>query len=233
MAAGLRELAQLAGGPILALDTSTSTTSLCLARSDRIWEKSLPSKVLPSEGLATTLHRAREEEGVDFGTLAAVLVGIGPGSFTGLRVGLATAKGLAMGSGAKIYGVSSFALLAAAHGPGRVALIFDARRGDFFVAAYDVGEGLTPRIPDRLVPEGEVETAVRDLGAEVVLTSGAVPEGLVRAAGSTSARRVEDPAPQAALGLWAYGDRIRLGEADNLSGLVPSYLQTGPAMAGR
>jgi tRNA threonylcarbamoyladenosine biosynthesis protein TsaB len=68
-------------------------------------------------------------------------VTIGPGSFTGLRVGLAFARGLALASGAALAGIGALAALAAG-AKGQTAAVIDARRGLVYVQAFDVGRPL-------------------------------------------------------------------------------------------
>jgi tRNA threonylcarbamoyladenosine biosynthesis protein TsaB len=88
-----------------------------------------------------------------------IAVGIGPGSFTGLRVGIALAQGMALGLGRPLVGVGSLAALAqqVSNDERRVRVpVLDARRGELFVAAYDNGGGelLAPAaIPIAQVPE--------------------------------------------------------------------------------
>jgi tRNA threonylcarbamoyladenosine biosynthesis protein TsaB len=86
-------------------------------------------------------------------------VGLGPGSFTGLRVGLAFAKGLALALDRPALGLSSLAVLAGGAGPGLVAPVIDAKHKEIFTALYRVGPGqlepLTEPValgPDRLWP---------------------------------------------------------------------------------
>jgi tRNA threonylcarbamoyladenosine biosynthesis protein TsaB len=88
------------------------------------------SLVLVDEVLARTGHQAAE--------LSRIVVGCGPGSFTGLRIGIATARGLALGLGVPCEGVSTLAALAAG-APGALALI-DARRGELFTLDPADGE---------------------------------------------------------------------------------------------
>jgi tRNA threonylcarbamoyladenosine biosynthesis protein TsaB len=81
---------------------------------------------------------------VGFGDLDAIAVGLGPGTFTGLRIGVATARALAKANGLPVRGVSSLAALAAGMtGDARLALI-DAKRGEVYAALF---EGDTERWP--------------------------------------------------------------------------------------
>ncbi len=90
-----------------------------------------------AEALLPMLRAAFAEAGVGFEDLAAVAVTVGPGSFTGLRVGLAAAQGLGLARDCAVVGVSSFAAWARAVPPGRVRVALDSRRGDAFVQEFD------------------------------------------------------------------------------------------------
>lgn len=97
-----------------------------------------------------------------------VAVGIGPGSFTGLRVGIALGQGLGLGLGIPVVGVGSLAALAAAgNGAVRLALL-DARRGEVFVAGYDA-EGKELLAPQALPRDTAIADARGRLGADAVL----------------------------------------------------------------
>jgi tRNA threonylcarbamoyladenosine biosynthesis protein TsaB len=86
------------------------------------------------------VHAAMERAGLGFGELDAIGVGVGPGSFTGLRIGLASARALAHATGAELRPVSSLRVLAAGiDAPVRLPLI-DAKRGELFAALYEGGE---------------------------------------------------------------------------------------------
>lgn len=111
-----------------------------------------------------------------------VVVGVGPGAFTGVRVGVATALGLAESVGCRVHPVCSLALRAAAH-PGcpRLVVALDARKGRVYTATYDT----TGRVPactsaERDLPPGEAlvgEGAVTGEGA--VVYEALLPAGLV------------------------------------------------------
>ena len=114
---------------VVALDTSTTVTSCALVEDDHVvWEKELTEKA--GDVLPGALG--------DLASVDAVAVGLGPGSFTGLRVGLAAAKALAYAKKLPIAGVSS--LVALAHGePGLVCAATDARKGELFAQLFRDG----------------------------------------------------------------------------------------------
>jgi tRNA threonylcarbamoyladenosine biosynthesis protein TsaB len=152
---------------LLGLDTSTAAASACVLRADGEWFEVAP----PPERLgrppahATELMPAVAEvmsrADVGWGDLDAIAVGVGPGMFTGLRIGIATARGLARGSGLPLRPVSSLAALAAGiEAPLRLLLI-DARRGEVFGALYEGDERVWP--PVAIPPEGLVRR-LRDDG---------------------------------------------------------------------
>ena len=113
---------------------------------------------------------------------ACILVGIGPGSFTGLRIGIACAHGLAVGWDIPIHGLDSLALIAAgAPGDGPVAVAVSGGHGEIFVAQYD---------RPRLKPIGAAANLTPAAAAAVVdatLVVGSGAEALVAARGSGEA----------------------------------------------
>ncbi|MEA2473938.1 MAG: tRNA threonylcarbamoyladenosine biosynthesis protein TsaB [Thermoleophilaceae bacterium] len=144
---------------VLGFDTSTAATSVCLLRGDGAAFEIVPSPeelgARPAHG-SELLPRVAEvmgRAGVAFSELTAIAVGVGPGTFTGLRVGIATARGLAHAHALRVHPVSSLAALAAGiQAPQRLALI-DARRGELFAALHDAsGERWPPfaTAPDAL-----------------------------------------------------------------------------------
>jgi tRNA threonylcarbamoyladenosine biosynthesis protein TsaB len=131
---------------LLGFDTATPAVSACVLRGDGEAFEHLP----PPARLAEPPAHARElmpavarllgEAGVGFAELEAIAVGIGPGGFTGLRIGVATARGLAHAHGLALRPVSSLRALAAGiDAPERLAAI-DARRGELFCLLDRDGE---------------------------------------------------------------------------------------------
>jgi tRNA threonylcarbamoyladenosine biosynthesis protein TsaB len=93
--------------------------------------------------LLALAHELLEAAGLSFADVDRIAVGLGPGGFTGLRIGVATARALAQASGAELVGVSTLkALAAGAHpSPGQgVLAVVDARRGEVFAGGWRDGE---------------------------------------------------------------------------------------------
>ena len=105
--------------------------------------------------LATLLERT----GLGYAALERVAVSTGPGSFTGLRIGLAAARGIGLARGIPVVGVPSLlALSLAAPADKPVAVLLDARRGEAYFQLFS-GPG-TPRGAAQLLPMAEAQTAV-------------------------------------------------------------------------
>jgi tRNA threonylcarbamoyl adenosine modification protein YeaZ len=121
---------------VLALDTATPTTSCALLEDERVVrEQSIGPPAKAGDVLPAALG--------DLGAIEAVAVGLGPGSFTGLRVGLAAAKAIAYARRLPIAGASSLAAIAAGE-QGLVYAATEARKGELFVQPFRDGEAQGP-----------------------------------------------------------------------------------------
>ena len=159
---------------ILAIDTSTaastaalySATGECIAQRDEMIGRGHAERLVPII-----------EELLGGRTAERILVGVGPGSFTGIRVGIAAAQGLAIGWDAPLAGMSSLALIAAgapAEAPVAVAML--GGHGELFVQQFD--RRLAPSTPLLNLPPAE---AAAQISAAAVYGPGAA--GLVEARG--------------------------------------------------
>jgi tRNA threonylcarbamoyladenosine biosynthesis protein TsaB len=113
------------------------------------------------------------DAGVPIGRIAMIVVGAGPGSFTGLRVAAATAKGLAAGTGAALVPVSSLLLIVAGlptpPPAGRYLATLDALRGERHVAVVTVdGSGIAVAGRSRLVADTMVAGIAEEVGATII-----------------------------------------------------------------
>ena len=127
---------------LLALDTSTPWVSVALAENGEVLTSAASERPMQhGEQLAPMISQAMNEVGALRQDVTAVAVGVGPGPYTGLRVGIVTARTFALVLGIPAYGVCSLDVLAAAAADGGVGEPFlatsDARRKELFWAAYD------------------------------------------------------------------------------------------------
>ncbi|WP_249009934.1 tRNA (adenosine(37)-N6)-threonylcarbamoyltransferase complex dimerization subunit type 1 TsaB [Conexibacter sp. DBS9H8] len=149
---------------VLALDTSTALTVAALWDAARGVDAEVAvdppagGRPLHAQALLEAAVATLAEGGGSWEQVGRIAVGIGPGTFTGLRIGIAAAQGLARALGRPLVPVSSLASLAASAtaaeaGAGRFVLaVIDARRGEIFVG----GDGLVPSV---LAPEDLAERA--------------------------------------------------------------------------
>jgi universal bacterial protein YeaZ len=146
---------------LLALETATDTCGVALLRDDDIVaEAHLHRPRVHAERLTTLVEDVLAHADTAPAGLDAVAVSMGPGSYTGLRIGMSTAKGWALATGANLVGVPTLAAYAARVRPmaarGDVLCpLFDARRDEVYAAAYRA-------TPDGLTPQAETKALTVD-----------------------------------------------------------------------
>ncbi|RBY89939.1 tRNA (adenosine(37)-N6)-threonylcarbamoyltransferase complex dimerization subunit type 1 TsaB [Blastococcus sp. TF02A-26] len=188
---------------VLALDTATPTLLAGVARRSAdgavevLAERAVPSGTRHAELLTPAIRDVLAEAGATLGDIGAVVTGLGPGPFTGLRVGIVTAAAIADARGLPVVGVCSLDAV----GDGARTVVTDARRKEVYWAAYDAS-GARVQGPDVVRPEGaelpgpfvgDPAFAAR-LGAPVEAAE-VTTTGLLRAA----AGQLDDPAAAAPL----------------------------------
>jgi tRNA threonylcarbamoyladenosine biosynthesis protein TsaB len=142
---------------VLGLDTATATAGIAIVgEHGRVLAEVRHDTSGRGADLLVAIDRVCQEAGVAPAAVAAIAIGAGPGSFTGLRIGMATAKGIAFAANRPLWAVSSLAALAddamhelangqrLAHAGGVICAVLDARRGEVFAGCFRHGVALAP-----------------------------------------------------------------------------------------
>jgi tRNA threonylcarbamoyladenosine biosynthesis protein TsaB len=186
---------------VLGLDTCLNACSVAVMEGGRVLAHAHDVMARGhQERLAPMAQRVMDEAGVSFPQLQRIAVTVGPGSFTGLRVGLAFAKGLASALSLPAVGVGTLEALAAegadAHEGGLVFAAIDARRDQLYLQAF---EGGRPLMAPDVLPLGTAVARLAELtmgrpltlvGSGAPLLAGAAPGARVILAQGADARRV-------------------------------------------
>lgn len=145
---------------ILAIDSATTAGSVALCKGETLCgEVLLNVRSTHSERLMVTIQQLLEDTATPLSAVDAIAVVHGPGSFTGVRVGMATAKGLALATGRPLVGVSSLQTLAMniAESSCPVCALLDARKKEVYAALYQVRSGQAHALTrERVLPPGEL-----------------------------------------------------------------------------
>jgi tRNA threonylcarbamoyladenosine biosynthesis protein TsaB len=159
---------------VLALDTTTRAGSVAIVDDDRIVdERSGDATRTHAERLPGEMVALVGDHGLSLANVDLFAIASGPGSFTGLRIGIATMQGLAFGQGRPLIGVSGLTALRAVASPAflgsRIATWVDAWRGDVYAALFEdgreVGEPVVARPADLLdaLARGTLATYTNDI----------------------------------------------------------------------
>lgn len=127
---------------ILGIETSTAVCGVAVLNNNGpAVERSVVQAHIHSEKLLTLVKEALDEAALAMGEIDGVAVSIGPGSFTGLRIGLSSAKGFCFALGKPLVAVPTFDAVAASASrlhpnEPRIAIALDAKQGDYYYASY-------------------------------------------------------------------------------------------------
>ena len=218
---------------LLALDTSTERIGVALYDGGRVLaECAWRSGRRHTRQLAPLVDEVLGRVGATMGQVQSVAVALGPGSFTGLRIGLALAKGLAVGRGLPLLGVPTLDVVAAAVSPQSgfptLAAVLPAGRGRLAVGWYRLGDAeWQPQGAPELLTAAELTQRVRkptvvcgELQAEERRRLARKYRSVLLLSPAACARR---PAYLAELA-W---QRLQAGQSDDPAALAPIYLHTG------
>lgn len=219
---------------ILAIDTSTWVCAAALLRDGVV----LAERDEPAESHAATLPRLVDavlaEAGAPLEPGDAIAVSIGPGSFTGLRIGLSLAKGMAFAGGLRIVGVPTLDAwaLAAPAWEGRLCTVLDARKREVYAAVYERTNGRIVRCgaPCAMAATRLAETLASTEGGACTFIGDAVDVygDVFRAVLGARAglfRPHEHPPRASAVARLGAGRLAEVPGGDSLDALVPTYVR--------
>jgi tRNA threonylcarbamoyladenosine biosynthesis protein TsaB len=227
---------------ILAVETSTLTGGTALLEGDTVVaECRLSLAVTHSERLLPAVDHVLQASGLRLADVDALAVSVGPGSFTGLRIGLSTMKGLAFATGKPLCGIPTLDALAwglpFAESP--VCPILDAKKGEVYCALYRTAGGRLERLWDYRVVAPEALAAAlaqEQPGPVVFLGDGATPFAPVLRRLLGDAARFAPPAqrlPSAVTVADLARAALERGESMDPAALAPLYLRRSEAELGR
>ena len=160
---------------LLSLDSSAVTASVALTDGDRVIKSEFVNSGLThSETLLPMVKRVMGDN--EFSSLDAVPITAGPGSFTGVRIGVATVKGIAFAGNIPCYGVSTLEAIAYNFVDENcvVCAVMDARRMQFYNAIFKVENGIVSRItPDRAISIDDLREELKQYDSVIIAGDGA------------------------------------------------------------
>ena len=211
---------------ILVIDTSGPVCGTAVMDEDRVYsEFTAQNKNTHSASLMPMIEAALNAAGTEMSGLDAVAAVTGPGSFTGVRIGVATAKGLAHGAGLPCISVDALEALSASAGEfdGIICPIQDARAGQVYGAAFRNGEQLTGDAPMKL--EDYLDT-VEKLGERFLFIGDGAPVHRTAITERMGEKAVFAPAYRGFLRPSAAGAiALAKGENTDYLGLQATYLR--------
>lgn len=211
---------------VLAFDTATAATVVAIGEREARDDPPAGSRPGHAQRLLGLVEELLVAEGIDWSAIDRLAVGVGPGTFTGLRIGVATAHALSLATGIPLVGVSTLrSLELGAHtalgDSVPVLAVIDARRGEAFAA----GAGLQPSV---LTPQALAEAAGQRAGGGVV----AVGDGAVKFRDALEAAGARVPEDDAAIHRVCASHHCRLAEtmeAGPAEQVQPDYMRVPDA----
>lgn len=219
---------------LLSIDTSTLTASAAVVTADGVARAQVGGVPgTPTDQLLALCERALADAAIAPSALTAIAVGAGPGSFTGLRIGLATAKGLAYALGRPLWLASSLAALAhdlAAVTPdddGLLVPMLDARRGEIYAAAFRrSATGLVPVLAECVVPPEALIATLAGLGAPLHLAGDALE---IHGEALAALVATHHPQPRTPSALGVARAALAGSRVDRLHDGAPAYIRPSEA----
>lgn len=215
------------GEAVLAIDSSTRDAYVAVEVDGTLAaEEAVTARANASSALLPAVDRALREAGLAPGGVSAVVVGGGPGSFTGLRIAAATAKGVVRALGVPLYAYSGLLAAAAAHRDGdrAVCALFDARNREVFAGCWRFGPGVREVLGVTAASIDEVVERLRGESVRFVGEGAALHRALLRDAFGVEAVAGEERSPAGGL-LWLARTVPELGRVANAAAWEPDYVR--------
>lgn len=213
---------------LLAIDTSTVNLSIAVSVNGQVLRyRNYPLGRVVSSAIIPSIKKILEASGIALNDIDGLAVGLGPGSFTGLRVGLSTVKALAFALKKPLVGVSSMDVLALSikEPDVSVCVVCDAKRNLVFGAVYDKNEStLVPRTKYLLT---DIDDLLARIDSAVVFIGDGISVYQEKILQSQKALRLTEEkawTPQARYIIPLVAERFQKKEYDSIDTLVPLYL---------
>jgi len=221
---------------ILAIDTATQVSSVAVLKEGRLLaELTMQGKLTHSETLLPHIEQVLKMAAVAKEELTGIAVSNGPGSFTGLRIGLAAAKAMSYVLGIPLVGVSTLQALAyQLPAPGiRVMCLLDAQKGNAYVESYR-WENNSLQVVDsvQVAKITDIVAACANMNEQVILLGDAVQKkvaGKLELPANVSVAPPHIVMPRAACVAMLGQAKLMAGETDNVMDLEPVYIRRSEA----
>lgn len=219
---------------ILAVDTATKSCSVAITEEKIVLEElTTDNGQTHSRHLLEMIHAVMQSTGLAMSSLDGFAVTRGPGSFTGLRIGISSIKGLALAVNKPVMGISSLEALAQQSEPEaeRICAIIDARKGEVYAAFYQVTpEGLNPENDEVALPPHELLMDISEpcvfVGSGAMIYRDVITEKLGdHACFAQPAQHIIRASTVALLAL----KRFENGEVGEIAEWVPHYIRKSDA----
>jgi tRNA threonylcarbamoyladenosine biosynthesis protein TsaB len=219
---------------VLGVDSSTMTAGIGIVAGDEILvETKFSVKITYSEMLLSCIDQALKNIGLKMEDIDGFAISIGPGSFTGLRIGLATLKGLCLATGKPLASVPSLDALAYLFLYCRypVVTMLDAKKNQVYAAIYETKDGKLKRLTDYLVLD--VEDLVKKISQRTIFVGPGAKlyqKELVEFLGESAYFSLgEKSLPSGATVAFLGSKKLISGQAENIANLEPLYLRKSEA----
>ncbi len=218
---------------ILAIETATEVCGVAIVHGgDVIAQRIVVEKNVHSEKLLPMIDEVFRESSLSLRAVDAIAVSIGPGSFTGLRIGLSTAKGLAVAQTKRVIPVPTLDALAfeyhrclGTNSSGVVCSLIDAKRDEVYYSFYEAGASGIRRLSEYdIAPVSNVAEAAAQYGSVIFVGDGAAKMETVAEMGGPLLRRSEITCNPVSVGMLAENEAELLSK-ESLSSLEPMYIR--------